>query len=102
MEGLLNRRVVVAGASGFLGTPLVRTLRGYGATPIPVSRRSQGDGWFATDVGDFEAVRKLFRETRPEIVYHLASESRGDRDPSVIQASLRNDVQASVNLYQAA
>jgi UDP-glucose 4-epimerase len=99
---MLNRRVLVAGASGFLGAPLVQALQRAGASVIPLSRSSKGSGWHAADVSDFESVRRLFRETRPEIVYHLVSESRGDRDPAVIQASLRNDVQASINLYQAA
>jgi UDP-glucose 4-epimerase len=99
---MLSRRVMVAGASGFLGAPLVAALRRTGAEVVPVSRTSRGSDWYAADMGDFEQVGALFRATRPEIVYHLVSESRGDRDPSVIQASLRNDVLASVNLYQAA
>jgi UDP-glucose 4-epimerase len=98
----LNRRVLIAGASGFLGKPLVEALQRCGAATIPVGRRRHAEGWYAADVADLDAVRELFRETRPEILYHLVSESRGDRDPSVIQASLRNDVLASVNLYQAA
>lgn len=101
-RGGAGRRIVVAGAGGFLGKPLVQALRACGANVVPVSRTSRGPDWYVADAGDFDAVRRLFRETRPEIVYHLVSESRGDRDHSVIQASLRNDVQASVNLYQAA
>jgi UDP-glucose 4-epimerase len=99
---VLSRRVIVAGASGFLGAPLVQALRRGGAQVVPLSRTSRGSDWYAADVADFEQVRSLFRETRPDIVYHLVSESRGDRDLSVIQASLRNDVLSSVNIYQAA
>jgi nucleoside-diphosphate-sugar epimerase len=80
----------------------VAALRRVGARVVAVSRSAHGPGGYAADLGDFQQVRTLFREVRPEIVYHLVSESRGDRDPSIIQASLRNDVLASVNLYQAA
>ena len=99
---LLNRKVLVAGASGFFGRPLLRALQSAGASVIPLSRSKHSPEWCAADMGDFESVRGVFAATRPEIVYHLVSESRGDRDPSIIQASLRNDIQASVNLYQAA
>jgi GDP-L-fucose synthase len=63
-------RVLVTGGSGFLGTHLVERLRRDGLAPIVV-RRGEYD---LTVAGD---VERLFAETKPELVFHLAAEVGG-------------------------
>lgn len=65
-----NRRVVVTGGAGFLGTHVVDRLRALGAEPfVPRSRDY--------DLTTEEAVYRLYRDARPEIVLHLAAEVGG-------------------------
>ena len=63
-------RVLVTGGSGFLGTHLVERLRSDGMKPTVV-RRSEYDLTIAAD------VERLFRDTKPELVFHLAAEVGG-------------------------
>ena len=63
-------RVLVTGGGGFLGSHLVERLRAEGLDPI-VARRDDFD---LTDAADAE---RLFAETRPELVFHLAAEVGG-------------------------
>jgi GDP-L-fucose synthase len=63
-------RVLVTGGGGFLGSHLVERLRADGADPF-IARKSEYDLTVWTD------AERLFRDTRPELVYHLAAEVGG-------------------------
>lgn len=60
-----NERILITGATGFLGSNLTAKLAdSYEETHISDSR---------TDLRDINATMKLFSETKPNIVYHLAA-----------------------------
>ncbi len=67
MMSLADRRILVTGGAGFLGTHVVRILRNRGCQTIIVPRRSQ------YDLTREAAVQQLYREERPEVVIHLAA-----------------------------
>src|SRR6202048_1204209 len=62
-----TRRVVVTGGHGFLGSFVVDRLRAAGAKEVEVPRSDKHDLRVQT-----EALR-LYTDTRPEIVIHLAA-----------------------------
>ena len=64
---LQNKRVVVTGGAGFLGQHLVRALQMRGCQDIMIPRRSQ------YDLTREESVERLYRDTRPQLVIHLAA-----------------------------
>jgi GDP-L-fucose synthase len=64
------KRVVVTGGAGFLGSQLVARLRERGLDPFVVRSRD----FDLTVPADAE---RLFAETRPELVFHLAAEVGG-------------------------
>lgn len=66
-----SRRVLVTGGAGFLGSYVVDRLRELGCREVIVPRRSE---W---DLTSESAVRRLYAETRPEMVLHLAAEVGG-------------------------
>ena len=63
-------RIVVTGGGGFLGSHLVERLRERGEDPV-VARRAD------YDLTRWEDAERLFRDTRPELVFHLAAEVGG-------------------------
>jgi GDP-L-fucose synthase len=64
---LETNRVVVTGGAGFLGSYVVQTLQAWGCHHIFVPRSRE------YDLRTEEAVARLYRDTQPEIVIHLAA-----------------------------
>ena len=62
-----NKKVVVTGGSGFLGSFLVEKLQLAGCDHI-FSPRSRDYDWV-----DMEAVKRLYSDAQPDIVIHLAA-----------------------------
>jgi GDP-L-fucose synthase len=63
-------RVLVTGGGGFLGSRLVERLRGEGNS-VSIARRADYD---LTSMAD---TARLFADTEPELVFHLAAEVGG-------------------------
>jgi UDP-glucose 4-epimerase len=102
--GSLGARVLVTGASGFLGGRIVRQLTDAGAHVIGVSRTKPlvDCEWKTCDVEDASAVAQVFRDTRPESVFHLASHVTGSRELAVVQSTFRANLGAAVYVMTAA
>jgi len=64
---LSDRRILVTGGAGFLGSHVVEALRRRACTEIFVPRSKDYD--LTTE----DAVRRVYRDARPEIVIHLAA-----------------------------
>ncbi len=67
MERLCQRRILVTGAGGFLGGHLMETLKRAGCTQIFGPRSSD------YDLRCPPQVARLYSDTRPEVVIHLAA-----------------------------
>lgn len=67
MLSLQNKRIVVTGGAGFLGSHLVQELQGMGCRDIFVPRSGE------YDLRTPEAVLRLYRDAHPEVVIHLAA-----------------------------
>jgi len=66
-----NKRVLVTGGAGFFGSFVVEGLRARGATDVLVPRQRD------YDLVDRTAVQRLFADTRPDLVFHLAARVGG-------------------------
>ena len=62
--------VLVTGGGGFLGSRLVERLRGDGHD-VTIARRAD------YDLTSMDDTARLFADTEPEVVYHLAAEVGG-------------------------
>ena len=71
---LTDKRILVTGGSGLVGTHLVAELKARGATDIIVPRSAQ------YDLRDAAATEKLFAGTKPQIVFSLAAKVGGILD----------------------
>ncbi len=62
-----ERRVVVTGGGGFLGSHVVKKLKARGAQHVLVPERER------YDLRRLEAVQEMYEDMRPQIVIHLAA-----------------------------
>jgi GDP-L-fucose synthase len=66
-----EKRVVVTGGAGFLGSFVIEKLRERGCREIFVPRSRE------YDLVEMEAVKRLYRDARPDLVIHLAARVGG-------------------------
>ena len=98
-------RVLVTGASGFIGSHLVSRLTGSGAEVHVVSRRPrpgpEGPAWHVADLTDAAACVELVGTVAPDVVFHLASAVTGARDVDLVVPLMAANQAAAVNLLTA-
>ena len=66
-----DKRVVVTGGAGFLGSFLVEHLRAKGCRAVVVPRSKD------YDLVEMDAVRRLYADTKPDVLIHLAARVGG-------------------------
>jgi len=101
-----GQKILVTGASGFIGAHLCRRLYRDGAEVHAISRTkhcSDGDGlyWWQVDMTETEAIGELVRTIKPDVVFHLASHVAGARDMELVMPTFRDNLMSTVNLLTA-
>jgi len=102
-----NRKVLVTGASGFIGSRLCVRLRDDGAEVHAVARtrrRTDPDGlhWWYGDLAEEETFPAVLKAVRPDTVFHLASHVEGGRDVELVMPTFRSNLLATIHLLTAA
>ncbi len=103
---LSDKKILVTGASGFLGSHLCRSLCMNGTEVHAISRNPHADDkglhWWQGDLADFATARKLLAAIQPEVIFHLTSHGWGGPGLEHVLPTLHNDLIATVNLLTAA
>ncbi|MDA9806228.1 NAD(P)-dependent oxidoreductase [Alphaproteobacteria bacterium] len=73
--------IIITSGSGFIGTNLIEKIRGQGLKVYNINVKPPrnfipSDNWVECDILDFKKLRMHFDYIKPDIVIHLASETK--------------------------
>src|SRR5712692_8315592 len=103
----MGQKILITGASGFIGSHLCERLLDQEAEVHAVYRTqappaASRANWWRADLSDEVAVRGLFRDIRPDIIFHLASHVKGAPNLEHVLPTFRSNLQSTVNLLAVA
>jgi UDP-glucose 4-epimerase len=108
-DGLAGRRVLVTGATGFLGRHLCTRLLRLGAEVHALFRdtssnvgTSPGLHWHRGDLLDADDFTEIAQRVRPAAILHLASLVQGQRESALALPMLDANTRAAVGVMEAA
>jgi UDP-glucose 4-epimerase len=104
---LKDQKVMVTGASGFLGLHLCRRLGQEGAEVYAVSRSARQEAgerihWRQADLSDVAGVRCMLQEIKPDVVFHLSGLVTGVCGLELVLPTLHTLLVSTVNLLTVA
>jgi UDP-glucose 4-epimerase len=104
---MLVRRVLITGASGFIGRSLALRLQSVGCEVHGTSRFDRNEdelliNWHQGSFEDLAAVQNIIHEVKPDIIFHLSGMVTGSNDVDNVIPTLHSLVTSTVNLLSVA
>lgn len=102
LSSLSGTKVLVTGASGFIGHPLCQRLQQYQAEVFGVSRFQRESNrsmrWIQADVADLDEMQRIVTSVKPDLLFHLAADSSASRSLEAVRSTLQGNLVSTVNL----
>jgi FlaA1/EpsC-like NDP-sugar epimerase len=116
---IAGRRILITGAGGSIGSELARQVASYGPDSIALIERSENALFLIEqelkrkapdvrvlplicDIREAADVQRIFRDTRPEIVYHAAAFKHVPMMESHLAQAVENNVFGTLNVADSA
>lgn len=98
-----NKRIIITGASGFIGKHLFEYFTGHHAKVFGIARRKfSAKNYFSIDVADFKSLTSFVKKTSPDAIFHLASDAIVEVGQSNPYATFRNNIMSALNVLEIA
>jgi len=87
-------RVLITGASGFVGSHLVRHLQSIGQEVFGFDLRAVGLGgnFFQGELTDRNAIKQVLDDVKPEVIFHLAGVIKSSQSKVLYKANLMGTI----------
>lgn len=104
---MLVRRVLITGASGFIGRSLALRLQSVGCEVHGTSRVDRSEdglliNWHTGSFEDLTTVQNILHEVRPDIIFHLSGMVTGSNNVDNVIPTFHSLVTSTVNLLSVA
>lgn len=98
----VNKRILISGSGGFIGSHLLRYFQGKHAEVLGLSRRKKSSSTeISVDTTDFDGLLFAVKKFKPDAFFHLASEAlveSGQADP---YHTFHNNIVSALNVLEA-
>ncbi len=98
----MKDRVLITGASGFIGRHLYTRLTEQGLDCVGISRTGMPSlGIIAADLRDAEVIHRIINDVQPNVIFHLAAVVNSTRDYGTAVQCLQSNTTGTLNLLRA-
>ena len=99
-------KILITGASGFLGSHLARKIHGLGADVYGTSRTYRRTSpfvnrWAQLDLLDRDALQDFIDRVKPDVLFHLAGHATAAPDRNLVLPTFQSLLLSTVNLLMA-
>lgn len=103
----VGEKVLITGASGFIGSHLCRRLcqAGIDVNAISRAKRPGRDGrvqWWHGDLSDGATAHDVVQAVKPDVIFHLASHVMGARSLENVLPTVQSNLLSAINIMTAA
>lgn len=101
-QSLKDKRILVTGSTGFVGSHLVKKLADEGVNVFELSRSKSGKKILKGNITDFSGVESFIKDNKIQACIHLAAESLVELGQTNPYRTFKINIDGTLNVLEAA